>query len=78
MNAERRKALSKIHDTLGELITEIESLYEEEEAAYDNLPESLQDSERGEAMQEALSNLEDLQGSLEDAVNAIEEITEGE
>jgi hypothetical protein len=69
MNKERRKA---IDDLIGEircldnkmacLVQELESAVEvilgDEQDAFDNMPESLQYAEKGEAAQEAINSLE--------------------
>ena len=52
MNAARRKELNKLIGQLEDIKSQIEELQQEEQDAYDNLPESLQDGERGERMQE--------------------------
>lgn len=75
MNNERRKALEEINETIGGLFAQVEELRDQENEAYDNLPESLQNSARGEAMQTAIDNLDYLQSSLEEAAGYIEEIT---
>jgi len=75
MNQERRKHLEEINETIGGLLAQVEELLEQENEAYDNLPESIQNSERGESMQTAIDNLESLQSSLEEAAGYIEEIT---
>lgn len=74
MNTKRRKAISKaIEDYLNketaareELRNALEAVRDEEEEAYDNLPESIQDTEKGEAMQNAISALEDFISELDD------------
>ena len=75
MNNERRKALEEINETIGGLLAQVEELRDQENEAYDNLPESFQNSARGEAMQTAIDNLDYLQSSLEEAAGYIEEIT---
>lgn len=67
MNMQRRKRIEKVGRMLEELLEEIQALQEEEQDAYDNLPESLQSSERGEAMYEAADNLESAVSSIEEA-----------
>ena len=69
MNAERRLKLNEALILVGEAKAIIEEVHEQEEGAYENLPESLQYSARGAAMQGAVS-------ALDDAVNACEEIDE--
>lgn len=58
MNKLRRKELSRIIEKLErlealrlEIKDELEAILEEEQEAFDNLPESLQESERGQQMQ---------------------------
>ena len=48
MNAARRKWIGNLYDRLDEIKTEIESVMEEEQEAYDNLPENFQYRERCE------------------------------
>jgi hypothetical protein len=67
MNMQRRKRIEKAGRLLEELLEEITALQEEEQDAYDNMPESLQNSERGEAMYEAAEALESAVASLEEA-----------
>jgi len=67
MNKQRRAALGKLQERINELKTEAEALRDEEQDAFDNMPESLQESERGEAAQEALEYLECLVSSLDEA-----------
>lgn len=74
MNQERRTKLEEINETIGGLLGQAEELLEQESEAYDNLPESIQNSERGESMQTAIDNLESLQSSLEEASNCIDDI----
>ena len=49
-------------------MNDLEAIKDEEEEARDNLPESLQDSERAEAMGEAIDNLEEAIEYLEEAM----------
>ena len=76
MNKARRKAIEEIIDQLGTLKEQIESVCEEEQEAYDNLPESIQYSERGEAMSEAASDLEDAASSIDDLMSTLQDIIE--
>ena len=76
MNKERRKRLEEIQTKINTLLCEIEEIRNEEESAYENLPESLQDSERGENMQEAIDTLQNVYDELEQAASYIEDITE--
>ena len=69
MNKARRKRIEDVQSRLEELKQEIDGILAEEQEAYDNMPESLQEGERGEAMQEAID-------ALESAVSSCEEIDE--
>lgn len=55
---------------------DIDSILEEEQEAYDNMPESLQNGERGEAMQEAIEALESAVGSCEELDEYLTDATE--
>ena len=76
MNKARRKRLEEAMETLQTLIEEIDAIREEEQDAYDNMPESLQESERGERMYTIASTLEDVGYSLESAKDDLEETLE--
>ena len=89
MNRIRRKSLRTILGQMDELSTVLETVKEalqdvlnEEQEAYDNLPEGLQESDRGQQMQEYIDALEgvvDSLGELDivDLYGTIEEIAEG-
>lgn len=62
MNAARRKQIEQIIDGLTDLI-------EQEQAAFDNLPESIQESARGQASEESIELMEEAKDSLSDALN---------
>ena len=49
-------------------------MQEDEQDKFDNMPEGLQESERGEAMQEAIDAIETACGSLDDAIDTLQEI----
>ena len=52
-------------------------MMEEEQEKLDNMPESLQESERGDAMQFAIDQLEEASIYLQCSIDAINEILEG-
>ena len=76
MNKLRRKQLSEIQDKMAELRDMIEVVLSDEQEAFDNLPESLQESERGEAMQAAIEAMESAMDSCEEAESSLEEAQE--
>ena len=50
------------------------NILEEEESAFDNMPESLQESERGEQMQEYIESIGEAISGIEEAESNLEEI----
>ena len=75
MNNPRRKALNDIIAKLEDLKEDLEALKEEEEEAYNNLPEGFQDGEKGSAMWDAIDNMDCGIYSLEEAIDYITEAT---
>ena len=73
MNAKRRNAIDSVINELvekfeeikAEAIDQLSEIRDEEQEAYDNLPESLQESERGENMQNCIDALEYFMSDLE-------------
>lgn len=57
--------LEEAENILTETLGEIEEIESDEQDAYDNLPESFQMSEKGEAMEEAVSCLQDAESNLD-------------
>ncbi len=76
MNRERRTAIDGIIEKLNDLRDEIERVKDEETEAFENLPESLQGSERGQAMESAMSSLEEAYDSVDSAICSLEEASE--
>ena len=62
MNLKRRTQLRKSIDLLDNVICD-------EQNAYDNMPENLQDSEKGEIMEEGIDNLNEARDILEEMLN---------
>ena len=62
MNQERRTKVQEALDIVMECL-------EEETTSLENLPESFQNSEKGEKMQEHIDNLQTAQDALEEVVN---------
>lgn len=73
MNKNRRKAIDEIQDKLMNLQSELECIRDEEQEAFDNLPESIQYSERGERMEEYISSLEEALDNVGYAVESLDE-----
>lgn len=76
MNNDRRNRLNAAKEKLLVLIDYIEGIRLEEEEAFENMPESLQESERGEKMQEAVDDIQQLCDDLSAVIDDIETIVE--
>lgn len=64
MNNDRRKQLQKIEQSLEEIEGQIQLLSEEEQDSFYNLPEGIQESERGQKIEENAGELEDIAGEI--------------
>ena len=86
MNRIRRKELANVValleelDALREQIREqLSAIQDDEQEALDNMPESIQESEKGEQMQEYIDTMENVTGELdlidiEDLIDQLQEI----
>lgn len=74
MNRERRKRVQEALDLLQQASEILADVADQEDEAFDNLPESIQESERGKKMEEMLEALDeamdDLDGIAEDIRDA--------
>ncbi len=80
MNAQRRKVIEDLESQLDTLIHDVDLLVDEETEAYDNLPESMQDGDKGQAIGDAQTELISAKGSLQEAIDyltAAREVTHG-
>ena len=71
MNKARRTELSKLLSTLEGVQNELETLRDEEQEYYDNMPESLQSGDKGNAAETAISELDDAISNVEFAIGNI-------
>ena len=71
MNKNRRKAIESIIDNLMDLSSEIEGIINDEQDALDNIPESLQESERANTMRDAIEALEDANSSIREVLSSL-------
>lgn len=74
MNKVRRTRLASIKDKIEELQELLQDIIDEEQEAMGNLPESLQGSKQYEAMEEAVSSMEEALENLGFAADNIEEV----
>ena len=71
MNKTRRKAIQEAVKKIENLV---QNILDDEQEAYDNMPESLQESENGLISVEAQDNLEAAIDALEEAISYLEDI----
>lgn len=71
MNKARRKEIQKIIKDIENLV---HSILSEEQVAFDNMPENLQGSYRGQESEDAQGSLESAIDALEEAIACLEEI----
>lgn len=64
MNNERRKKISAIVKTVDGVRADLSSVLNEEQEAYENLPESLQCSDRGTDIEMAVESLNEAEEAL--------------
>lgn len=69
MNNDRREQLMDVADLLSEAIDRLDEVRDEEQDAFDCLPEGLQYSARGENMQDAIDTMDEW-GSAIDGIRA--------
>lgn len=77
MNKQRRKYLAEAVEKLNEAMSIVDGVRNDEQDAFDNMPESLQYSERGEQMEEYIDNLDEAYGNISDVADALQEIIDG-
>lgn len=78
MNNTRRKALAQISERITEIKDLLEGIQQDESDCFDNLPEGIQYSERGEAIEIAAENLESAVSSLDECLDLISTAINGE
>lgn len=74
MNKERRKKIISAIAAMNKISIIIQNILDEEQDAYNNMPEGLQASENGIMSEEAQENLDAAIESLEEAISYLEEI----
>lgn len=74
MNRKRKKRIEELIGQISDLQNEVKQLLEEEQEAYNNLPENLQESECGERMERAVEQLDCADSSLEETIDYLSDI----
>ena len=73
MNKERRKEIESILSYIASLKDRIESVASEERDYYDNMPENMQNGDKGSQADEAAGHLEEAASDLDGITNELEE-----
>lgn len=74
MNNERRKKIKKIISDLESSKMLLEDVLVDEESSFDNMPEGLQYSEKGEASQEAIDLMNEAVEGFEEVIDNLNSI----
>lgn len=74
MNAQRRKMRDEVIGQLEYVLETLNDLKSAEEDAYDNMPENLQESERGQRISDNVDALEAIIDELENQKDELEEV----
>lgn len=65
--------ISEAYDLVEQGKSLIDTALEEEQECYDNLPEGIQYSEKGEEMEENIENLQECSDGLDEVLHVMEE-----
>lgn len=81
MNKQRREKIRQIKSKINEITIELKMVSDrlsvvlnEEQDAFDNMPENLQGSYRGECSEEAIDNMEEASDKLDEAMELLNDI----
>ncbi len=76
MNEERRIKIKTLCSQIGSLVSELTSISDGEKAAFESTPAGLKYSNRGTDSDYAWSKLDDLAGTISNAVAELEQLVE--
>lgn len=71
MNNKRRKTIGLVINSLENLSADLEDVAQEESDAYENMPESIQQSDRGSIIEDNIYNLEDCISQINDVIDTL-------
>ena len=74
MNNKRRKALANLITQLGECTSYLQGILDEEQDAFDNIPESLQDSDKGNRIEDAIDTMQNACDQISEATDSLKEL----
>jgi exonuclease VII small subunit len=72
INAEGRKKLDQLLEVLNAVRDDVETLADAEREKFENMNENLQATEKGQALDEAATDLENAASTLEDVITNLE------
>ena len=76
MNNKRRKTIELVINSLENLSSDLGDVAQEESDAYENMPESLQQSDRGSIIEDNIYNLEDCISQINDVIDTLSSMIE--
>lgn len=76
MNNKRRNRIYQLIAEIEAVRTAIEEIKDEEQESFDNLPESIQYSERGERMEEIIQIFDDCDSSFEEITDHLNDASQ--
>lgn len=76
MNNARRKQIASIKTEIEEKLSLLQELQEEEQDYFDNMPENLQYSERGEKSEQAADDLQNIIDEIQSQLEELETVIE--
>jgi len=72
LNKKRRLEIHEVINVLNDLVSRIGTIQDDEQEYLDNMPENLQSSEKYDAAEEAIDDLESSKVAIEEAVDYLE------
>ena len=76
MNNKRRKTIALVINSLENLSSDLEDVAQEESDAYENMPESIQQSDRGSIIEDNIYNLEECISQINDVIDTLSSMIE--
>ena len=76
MNNKRRKTIGLVINSLENLSADLEDVAQEESDAYENMPASIQQSDRGSNIEDNIYDLEDCISQINDVIDTLSSMIE--
>lgn len=73
MNKERKQSLQDVASSLTEAMDRLNEIRDEEQEAFDNMPEGFQSGTRGQSMMEAIDTMDNWNTEIESIKDSIED-----